>query len=122
MKDHHSEYLAKTIAALTPEGHVRVDELLDRLARSVGDRGLVSQFALIREREADSAKLAAGADPGLSFTKQQLDDLITGFTIIRDQAPRRRERLGERRHPAARGRRRVAVATCRGSDSLGRCR
>ena len=34
MKDHHSEYLAKTIAALTPEGHVRVDELLDELAGS----------------------------------------------------------------------------------------
>ena len=87
MKDHHSEYLAKTIAALTPEGHVRVDELLDGLARSVGDRGLVSQFAMIREREADSGKLAAGPDPGPSFTKQQLDDLITGFTIIRDQEP-----------------------------------
>jgi hypothetical protein len=87
MKDHHSEYLAKTIAALTPEGHHRVDELLDGLARSVGDRGLVSQFAMIREREADSGKLAAGPDPGLSFTKQQLDELITGFTIIRDQEP-----------------------------------
>jgi hypothetical protein len=87
MKDHHSEYLAKTIAALTPEGHHRVDELLDGLARSVGDRGLVSQFAMIREREADSGKLAAEPDPGLSFTKQQLDDLITGFTIIRDQEP-----------------------------------
>ena len=87
MKDHHSEYLAKTIAALTPEGHARVDELLDGLARSVGDRGLVSQFAMIREREADSGTLAAGPDPGLSFTKQQLDALITGFTIIRDQEP-----------------------------------
>lgn len=87
MKDHHSEYLAKAIAALSPEGHVRVDELLDELSRSVGDRGLVAQFAMIREHEADSGKLAAGADPGLSFTKQQFDDLITGFTIIRDQEP-----------------------------------
>jgi hypothetical protein len=87
MKDHHSEYLAKTIASLTPEGHVRVDELLDELASSAGDRGLVSQFAMIREREADSGKLAAGPDPGRSFTKRQLDDLITGFTIIRDQEP-----------------------------------
>jgi hypothetical protein len=87
MKHHHSEYLAKAIAALTPEGRARVDELLDELARSVGDQGLVSQFAVIREREADSGKLAAGPDPGLSFTKQQFDDLITGFTIIRDQEP-----------------------------------
>ena len=85
MKDHHSEYLAKTIAGLTPEGHVRVDELLDGLASSVGDRDLVYQFAMTREHEADSGKLAAGPDPGRSFTKQQLDYLITGFTIIRDQ-------------------------------------
>ena len=87
MKDHHSEYLAKAIAALTPEGHRRVDELLDELARSAGDRGLVSEFATIREHEADSGKLAAGPDPGRSFTKQELDILITGFTIIRDQEP-----------------------------------
>lgn len=87
MRDHHSAYLAKTIAALTPEGHSRVDELLDGLARRVGDRGLVNQFAMIREREADSRTLDAGPDPGRLFTKQQLDDLITGFTIIRDQDP-----------------------------------
>jgi hypothetical protein len=87
VKDHHSEYIAKTIAALTPEGHARVDELLDGLARSVGDRGLVYQFAVVREREADSGQLAVGPDPGRSFTKQQVDDLITGFTIIRDQEP-----------------------------------
>jgi hypothetical protein len=87
VKDHHSEYLAKAIAALTPEGHVRVDELLNELAHSVGDRGLVSQFAVIREYEADSGELAAGPDPGRLFRKQQLDDLITGFTIIRDQEP-----------------------------------
>jgi hypothetical protein len=87
VKDHHSEYLAKTIGALTPEGRVRVDELLQGLADSVGDEGLVSQFAMIRKQEADSGKLAAGLDPGQSFTKAQLDDLITGFTIIRDQEP-----------------------------------
>jgi hypothetical protein len=72
---------------LTPKGHARVDELLDELARSVGDRGLVFQFATIREREADSGVLAAGPDPGRSLTKRQLDDLITGFTVIRDQEP-----------------------------------
>ncbi len=85
MSDHHSDYLARTIAALTPEGHIRVHELLDGLAHSVGERGLVYRFAMIREHEADSGKLNAGPDPGRSFTKQQLDNLITGFTIIRDQ-------------------------------------
>jgi hypothetical protein len=87
VKDHHSEYLAKAIASLTPEGHARVDELLHGLADSVGDQGLVAEFAMVREQEADSSELATGPDPGRSFSKQQLDDLITGFTIIRDQEP-----------------------------------
>jgi hypothetical protein len=87
MKDHHSEYLAKTIAALTPEGRARVDELLDGLAASVGDRGLVSAFAAVRKHEADSGTLAAGPDPGRSFTDREFDELITGFTLIRDQEP-----------------------------------
>jgi hypothetical protein len=87
VKDHHSAYLAQTVAALTPEGRARVDELLDGLARSVGDRGLVYHFAMVREQEADSGTLAVGPDPGRMFTKQQLDALITGFTVIRDQEP-----------------------------------
>ena len=87
MRDHHSEYLAKSIAALTPDGRIRVDELLEGLSDSVGDRGLVSQFAMIRRQEADSGKPAAGPDPGRSFTKEQFDGLITGFTVIRDQEP-----------------------------------
>jgi hypothetical protein len=87
VKDHHSEYLAKTIAALTPAGRVRVGELLDGLADSVGDRGLVSEFAMLRKQEAESGNVAAGPDPGRLFTKQQLDELITGFTIIRDDEP-----------------------------------
>ena len=87
MKDHHSEYLAKAVAALTPAGRARVNELLDELVDSVGDRGPVSQFALIRRQEADSGELAAGPDQGRAFTQQQFDELITGFTIIRDQEP-----------------------------------
>jgi hypothetical protein len=83
--DHHSEYLAKTIGELTPEGRARVDELLEGLSDKVGDQGLVSQFAVIRKQEVDSGKLAAGPDPGRSFTKEQFDGLITGFTLIRDQ-------------------------------------
>ena len=30
--DHHNYYLARAVAALTPEGRKRVDELLDELA------------------------------------------------------------------------------------------
>jgi len=41
----------------------------------------------VREQEADSGTLAAGPDPGRMFTKEQLDALITGFTVIRDQEP-----------------------------------
>jgi hypothetical protein len=37
MTDHHSEYLARTIGALPPEGHKPVDELLDQPAEVVGD-------------------------------------------------------------------------------------
>ena len=36
--DHHSEYLAEAIAALTPEGRARVNELLDELAEAAGGR------------------------------------------------------------------------------------
>lgn len=87
MKDHHSEYLAKAVAALTPEGRARVDELLDELAASVGKSGPIAQFAAIRKQEADSGQPATGPDPGASFTGPQLDDVITGFTVIRDQEP-----------------------------------
>ena len=107
----------------TVEAGATLTQVAEALAADeIGALCVVEHDALagiVSERDV-VAHVAAGADPGLSFTKQQLDDLITGFTIIRDQAPRRRERLGERRHPTARGRRRVAVATCRGSDSLGR--
>jgi hypothetical protein len=36
--DHDSAYLARAVATLTPEGHRRVDELLDKLADAVADR------------------------------------------------------------------------------------
>ena len=87
MKDHHSEYLAKTIAALTPEGRARVDELLDGLSASVGDHSLISDFATLRRQEADSGQPAAGSDPGRLFSGPQFDEVLTGFTVIRDQEP-----------------------------------
>ena len=51
--DHHSEYLARAVGALTPEGHARVDALLDQLARPPGVRPSLLEFARARKVEAD---------------------------------------------------------------------
>jgi hypothetical protein len=85
--DHHSEYLARAVAALTPEGRRRVDELLDELAVAGRDREWVVRFALAREAEVDAGRAgAAGAEePGERLTKQELEVLTAGFMTIRDQ-------------------------------------
>jgi hypothetical protein len=85
--DHHTEYLARAVAALTPEGRRRADELLEELAAAVGDNTWIAQFAHVRESEVDAGRteLTNTPDPGLMLTKQQRDALITGFTTIRDQ-------------------------------------
>jgi hypothetical protein len=83
--DHHSEYLARAVAALTPEGRARVDELLDELVRAgAGDRWIV-RFAQVREAEADSGEPSTAEEPGLMLSDHERDELITGFTTIRDQ-------------------------------------
>jgi hypothetical protein len=89
MTDHHSEYLARTIGALTPEGHERVDELLDQLAEVVGDHEAVARFAAARKAEADAGRIGASAavSPGRALTGQELNVLIPGFRAIRDQEP-----------------------------------
>ena len=46
--DHHSEYLARAVAALTPQGRERVDELLDQLADAAADRDELVRFAKAR--------------------------------------------------------------------------
>ena len=51
--DHHSAYLAKTVAALTPEGRERVDELLEQLVEVAGGRERLVRFAAARKSEAD---------------------------------------------------------------------
>ena len=51
--DHHSAYLARAVAALTPEGRGRVDELLEQLVEVVGGHEQVLRFARAREAEAD---------------------------------------------------------------------
>jgi hypothetical protein len=85
--DHHSEYLAQTVAALTPEGHRRVDELLDQLAVSAGRRPWLVAFAKARRHEADLGLMDISEDiePGGMLSEQELDALIAGFMTIRDQ-------------------------------------
>lgn len=86
--DHHSEYLAGALEALTPEGHARVDQLLDQLAGVVGDHEAVARFAAARKAEADGGETeSAGVGPGRVLSRHELDILITGFTEIRDQEP-----------------------------------
>jgi hypothetical protein len=84
--DHHSEYLAKAIAALTPEGRKRVDELLEQLTEVVGDHHAVASFAAARRAEVDAGGAeSAGVGPERALSRQELDILIPGFRAIRDQ-------------------------------------
>ena len=85
--DHHSVYLARAIAALTPEGHRRVDEFLEQLAELAGGHDAVARFASARKAEADlgPADVAEPADPRRTLTREELDVLIAGFRTIRDQ-------------------------------------
>jgi hypothetical protein len=87
--DRHSEYLVRTLAALTPEGHRRVDELLDQLAEVVAEREWLVRFAKARRAEAERGRPDADGDGGLGrmLTRQELDGLSVGFKTIRDQEP-----------------------------------
>ena len=85
--DHHSTYLAKAVAALTPEGRKRIDELLDQLAVAGRSRKWVVRFALAREAEVDAGRTDTSADEevGERLGEEELDILTTGFMEIRDQ-------------------------------------
>jgi hypothetical protein len=86
--DHHSEYLSRTVSALTPEGHARVDALLDQLSVAAEHREWLVRFAKARRAEADSGQLAAADDsPTGRLSRDELDDLYAGFATIRDQEP-----------------------------------
>jgi hypothetical protein len=87
LSDHHTEYLADTVAALTPEGHVRVDQLLEQLAATVPGHPWLVAFAKAREAEADSGALETDelADPVHRLTGDELEGLAAGFMTIRDQ-------------------------------------
>ena len=79
----------RAVAALTPQGHERVDELLDQLAVIVRDRDDLVRFAKARKVEADLGRTDAAAGTGSlrTLTRHELDGLATGFTTIRDQEP-----------------------------------
>ena len=83
--DHHSEYLSRAVAALTPEGRARADELLDELALEAGSHDRVVRFAIVRRAEVDTGRTEPAAPDEL--TRQELDILGTGFTTIRDGEP-----------------------------------
>ena len=88
LSDHHSEYLKRTVAALTPEGHRRVDELLDQLVQAVPGHPWLAAFAKAREYEADEGRLVDdSADPVHHLTDDELETLAGGFMQIRDQEP-----------------------------------
>jgi hypothetical protein len=88
--DHHSAYLAQAVAALDPEGHRRVDELLEQLTAAVGEREWLERFAKARRAEADEGRVdpAAEAEIDSMLTSQELDALYTGFATIRDTETR----------------------------------
>src|SRR5215813_7839463 len=79
--DHHSAYLASTVAALTPEGRARVDELLDELAEAAGGRERLVRFADARRAEADSGETSSESD---QLSSSELEALRLGFIAIRD--------------------------------------
>jgi hypothetical protein len=86
--DHHSVYLARAVAALTPAGHARAAELLVQLAEAVGGREPVVRFAMARKAEVDLGRTTP-PDPatGDGLASQDVNDLLAGFMQIRDQEP-----------------------------------
>jgi hypothetical protein len=87
--DHHREYLSRAVAALTPEGHQRVDTILDELAGAVSERTWLLAFAKARESEADSGRpeIPDAREPALMLSERELGFLRVGFRTIRDQEP-----------------------------------
>ena len=85
--DHHSAYLARAVAALTPAGRARVDELLEQLAEAVGGREPLLRFAIARKAEADAGSTGGETAPEQGLTPQDLNALLAGFMRIRDDEP-----------------------------------
>ena len=87
--DHHTAYLAKTLAALTPAGRARVEELLGELAQAAGTHEWVVRFALAREHETESGRpdTPPELEPARHLSDDELDRLISGLLAIRDEEP-----------------------------------
>lgn len=87
--DHHSTYLATALAALTPEGRQRVDELLDQLAVAGRSHEWVVRFAMARETEANAGHTdtSTSEEPGERLSEEEFDIVTAGFRTIRDQEP-----------------------------------
>ena len=77
------------MAALTPEGRQRVDELLEQLMGLVPNHPWLVAFARTRETEADRGRIGdpEGQDPVTVLTDEELDRLLSGFITIRDEEP-----------------------------------
>ncbi len=88
--DHHSEYLARAVAALTPEGRRRAGELLAQLLDAAAGDEPVARFAADRKTEVDLGRtvLPTGQAPEARPDGRDVDRLVAGFTAIRDQEPR----------------------------------
>jgi len=85
MADHHSAYLERAVAALTPEGTARVDELLAQLAQSARTHEWLIRFATARKAEADSHHAPhLEADPAEMLSEDERNELIRSFMVIRD--------------------------------------
>ena len=84
--DHHSEYLARAVAALTPEGHRRVSELLDELVQAAGADDWLTRFAADRRGQAGRGAGPRAAEPPPP-TRPEQGGRIAGVTTIRDQEP-----------------------------------
>jgi len=82
--DHHTEYLARAVAALTPEGHARVDGLLDQLARDAGMRPSLLDFARARRVEADLGRIDLSPVEEPKLSEPEINALLGGFMTIRD--------------------------------------
>jgi hypothetical protein len=84
--DHHSAYLARALAALEPDGRVRVEELLGQLAEAARADERVVAFAAARRAEVAAGRVDLELPARL--TEQEVDILLGGFLRIRDQEPR----------------------------------
>jgi hypothetical protein len=86
--DHHHEYLARTVAALTPAGLARVESILEELAEAGASHRWLARFAVARESEAEGGRLLErDPEPADMLTGRELDELVVGFRTIRDQEP-----------------------------------